>query len=67
MYHVGQQKEKIERVSEQPFGVPLLQQSPTNGTQKKRRMRKISWARRVEYLNINVFRLNRYVVKRGNS
>jgi len=38
---VGQQKEKIKRVSEHPFGVPLLQQSPTNGRQKERRNEKI--------------------------
>ena len=39
-FHVGQQKEKIERVSEHPFEVSLLQQSPTNGTQKERRNEK---------------------------
>ena len=52
---------EIERVSEHPFGVPLLQQSPTNGTQKEKKNEKDFLGKKgrilkYQYLSIELIR-----------
>ena len=52
---------EIGRVSEHPFGVPLLQQSPTNGTQKEKTNEKDFLGKRgrilkYQYLSIELIR-----------
>ena len=42
----------IERASEHPFGVPLLQQSPTDGTQKEKKNEKDFLGKKSRILNI---------------
>ena len=46
---------EIERVSEHPFVVPLLQQSPTNGTQKEKKNEKYFLGKKVRILKYQCF------------